>query len=111
MSKDQLPKVPDDTYHKRLRHFEAYDKIVIEQRPRFKTSGLSGDEWRTGVVVQLWFKGQMIVEEFYNSYDFAIVSLVGPAVVCVFSSYVHIDCTSFASIANSLSFTSWYRSL
>jgi hypothetical protein len=68
-------KLGDDTYHKRLRKFEPYDKVTIEQVPRFKTSGLSGDEWRTGTVVQLWFKGVMIVEEFYNSYDYAIANL------------------------------------
>lgn len=68
-------KLGDKLWHRRLRRWEPYDSITIEQEPRLKTSGLSGDEWRTGVKVTLWFKGQAIVEEFYNSYDFALANV------------------------------------
>lgn len=59
-------------HHKRHPDWEAFDKVTVELEPRLKTSGMSGDEWRTGVSVKLWFKGRPIVEKFYNNWDFAI---------------------------------------
>ena len=47
-------------HHKRARRWEAFDKVTIEVVPRYKTSHLSGDEWRTSVMVQFWFKGVMV---------------------------------------------------
>lgn len=47
-------------YNKRHRGWEPFDKITMEIVPRYKTSELSGDEWRTSVAVQFWFKGVMI---------------------------------------------------
>lgn len=50
-------------HHKRLPDWEPYDKITIEIMPRLKTSGMSGDEWRTSAKVTLWHKGRPIVED------------------------------------------------
>ena len=47
-------------WHKRHDDFECYDKITMEVVPRYKTSGLSGDEWRQHVEVKFWFKGHEI---------------------------------------------------
>jgi len=51
---------------KRHRDFEAYDEIHMKVIPRFKTSGLSGDEWRVSVKVELMFKGKVIHERVYG---------------------------------------------
>lgn len=47
-------------FHKRLRDFEAFDEIRFRVVPRFKTSGLSGDEWRQHVEVEFVFKGSIV---------------------------------------------------
>jgi hypothetical protein len=46
-------------YHKRLPEFETFDEIRIVMEPRWKTSGLSGDEWRFSASIQYYFKGQI----------------------------------------------------
>jgi hypothetical protein len=47
----------DRPHHMRLPDFESYDEIRLYVVPRFKTSGLSGDEWRQHVQVDFFFKG------------------------------------------------------
>lgn len=47
-------------HHRRHRDFEAFDKITLEVVPRYKTSGLSGDEWRISVAIKFWFKGEVV---------------------------------------------------
>jgi hypothetical protein len=47
-------------WHKRLTDFEPFDKITFEIVPRYKESGLSGDEWRQHVEVTFWFKGHEV---------------------------------------------------
>lgn len=47
-------------FQKRLPDFEVFDKITMEVIPRYKQSGLSGDEWRQHVEVTLYFKGKEI---------------------------------------------------
>lgn len=42
---------------------QAFDEIRIVTVPRYKTSGLSGDEWRIHAAVQFYRKGQLIFEE------------------------------------------------
>lgn len=44
-------------WHKRLPEWEAFDRIEMRIIPRYKTSGMSGDEWRQHVEVTLYFKG------------------------------------------------------
>ncbi len=65
-------------FHKRLRDFESFDEIRLKVVPRYKTSGLSGDEWRTGVLIEFMFKGQVIEE------DFVIILIISP--LCKFLS-------------------------
>jgi len=48
--------------HKRLPEFECFDRITLEVVPRYKMSGLSGDEWRQHVQVNFYFKGDLIHE-------------------------------------------------
>lgn len=47
-------------WHKRLSDFEVYDRIEFKVIPRYKTSGLSGDEWRQHVEVTFFFKGKEV---------------------------------------------------
>lgn len=42
---------------------QAFDEIRIFTVPRFKQSGLSGDEWRIHAEVQFYRKGKLIVSE------------------------------------------------
>ena len=41
---------------------QAFDEIRIVTVPRWKTSGLSGDEWRISAVTQFYRKGKLIHE-------------------------------------------------
>jgi hypothetical protein len=59
-------------WHARLHRWEAFDRITMDVVPRYKTSGLSGDEWRTGVVTKFWFKGEVVHEDFRTSLEAAI---------------------------------------
>lgn len=62
-------------YHRRLHNFEAYDEVRLKVVPRFKTSGLSGDEWRQSVRIELLFKGEVVGEKSYGSMEYAIAYL------------------------------------
>lgn len=62
-------------WHRRLPKFEAFDKITLEVVPRYKTSGMSGDEWRTSVAVRFFFKGHEIHEEWVRDMEAAILML------------------------------------
>jgi hypothetical protein len=39
---------------------ERFDHVTIEQVERYKTSGLSGNEWRFSTIMKLWWKGIVI---------------------------------------------------
>ena len=41
---------------------EGIDEITIKQTPRFKTSELSGDEWRTSALIVMKRKGVVVYE-------------------------------------------------
>lgn len=43
---------------------QGFDEIKLVTRPRYKTSGLSGSEWRISVHVEFWRKGKKIHEDF-----------------------------------------------
>lgn len=62
----------DKPTHKRHRDFEIFDEITMKVVPRYKTSELSGDEWRTSVVVELRFKGATIISRSFGTMDGAI---------------------------------------
>jgi len=41
---------------------QAFDEVRIRTVPRYKTSRLSGDEWRISAVVEFWRKGVLVHE-------------------------------------------------
>lgn len=62
-----------ELFHERSRDFESFDRITLEVVPRYKTSGLSGDEWRQHVQVQFWFKGQVVHETGFRDMEAALM--------------------------------------
>jgi hypothetical protein len=64
-------------YHKRLPDFESFDKITLEVVPRYKTSGLSGDEWRQHVEVKFHFKGEIVHSTGWSNMRAALMLLGG----------------------------------
>jgi hypothetical protein len=46
--------------HRRLRNWEPFDEISLRIIPRYKTSGLSGDEWRQHVQIEFKHKGEVV---------------------------------------------------
>ncbi len=57
-----MTKLTDTEFHKRLPRVEFIDKITIEVVPRYKMSGLSGDEWRHSAVTKFFHKGVEVHE-------------------------------------------------
>jgi len=67
-------------YYPRHHDDEWVDEVHITTVPRFKQSGLSGDEWRTSAIVQIQRKGVVLRERSYHSIAIAldyIGSIVG----------------------------------
>lgn len=58
--------VKRESHHRHHEH-EIFDKVVIRLQERWKTSGLSGDEWRFSTVTELWSKGYLIAEGGYGN--------------------------------------------
>jgi hypothetical protein len=54
-------------YLERLPGDEWHDEIHITTVPRFKTSGLSGDEWRTSAHLEIRRKGILVFERDYHT--------------------------------------------
>ncbi len=42
---------------------QAFDEVRIVTVPRYKQSGMSGDEWRISATIQFYRKGKLICEE------------------------------------------------
>ena len=63
----------------RLRHDddEWFDGIQIEVIPRFKTSDLSGDEWRVSARLRLLRKGAVLYERCFGTVRAAVAFLPG----------------------------------
>lgn len=61
-----------DYFDKRHRDDEGFDRITIEVVPRFKTSGLSGDEWRVSSVIRFYRKGVQVFERGFSSMENAV---------------------------------------
>lgn len=59
-------------FHRRLHDFEMFDEVKFSVIPRFKTSGLSGDEWRYSVLMEFFFKGVRFKEEHVRDMDIAL---------------------------------------
>jgi len=56
---------------------ESYDEIRIRVIPRFKTSGMSGDEWRVSAVTEFLRKGEVIYTETTGKMEWAAAKLPG----------------------------------
>jgi hypothetical protein len=41
---------------------QAFDKVIIKTVPRYKTSGMSGDEWRISASIEFYRKGKLVHE-------------------------------------------------
>jgi hypothetical protein len=50
---------------------QAFDEVRIVTVPRYKQSGLSGDEWRISATIQLWRKGKMIADRSFRDVETA----------------------------------------
>lgn len=61
--------------HKRLPKFEMADEIRIRIVPRYKTSGMSGDEWRHHAQIEFMFKGAVVHEAGYRDIDAAVMAV------------------------------------
>lgn len=53
-------------YPKRHEDDDYFDEVRIVVRERYKTSGMSGDEWRFHRVIQLFHKGALCYERPFN---------------------------------------------
>lgn len=67
--------IDEKPWHKRLPDWEAFDEIRLKVVPRYKTSGLSGDEWRQHVQVEFLFKGEVVHEEGWRDMRTALAFL------------------------------------
>ncbi len=63
--------------HHRQRHPDdvRFDRIEVRLVERWKTSGLSGDEWRFSTVVELHRRGRMLYRYESRDQDFALLHL------------------------------------
>lgn len=62
----------DWVHYKRHRDDEFFDRIEIEIVPRYKTSDLSGDEWRVSAVARYLSKGVVVIERGYGKLEHAV---------------------------------------
>lgn len=67
----------DHIWYERHPDDEWIDEIRIRVVPRYKTSGLSGDEWRVGAVIEIYRKGLLIKERFLSRIEYAVSALGG----------------------------------
>ena len=60
-----------------IRHHddEGIDIIQIKVVPRYKTSGLSGDEWRVSAKIVFGYKGHIIYEKSFGRVEWAVAAL------------------------------------
>lgn len=64
-------------WHRRHHDWEPFDRIEMSVVPRYKTSGLSGNEWRFHVAVKLYFGGKLVHELGFGRMDAALSLLQG----------------------------------
>jgi hypothetical protein len=62
-------------FHRRLSNWEAFDEVQLRVIPRYKTSGLSGDEWRQHVEIEFFQKGQIVYSAGAGTMEAAILML------------------------------------
>ena len=56
---------------------QPFDEIKIVTEPRYKTSGMSGDEWRISAVVQFFRKRKKVFEKSFSTLEYACAFLPG----------------------------------
>lgn len=66
-------------YHRRLPGFEWIDQITFRTVYRYKTSDLSGDEWRFNIYAEFFFKGQRVHETTFRSME--VASMLLPSIL------------------------------
>lgn len=64
-------------WYERHEDDEYFDEITIRTVPRWKTSGMSGDEWRVSARVTVKRKGHTIFETSFNKIQSAAAMLPG----------------------------------
>lgn len=62
----------DKPDYKRHNDDEWVDEIRISIVPRYKTSGLSGDEWRVSAKIEIFRKGHLLKERSFSKIDYAV---------------------------------------
>ena len=65
----------DQEWHRRHPDFEVFDRVELVVVPRYKTSGLSGDEWRTSINAKFYFKGEVMHEQHFRDMKTAVALL------------------------------------
>ena len=55
---------------------EIWDEVSITTTPRFKESDITGSEWRTSVLIQVKWKGNVILQKVVGDIDYATRWLV-----------------------------------
>lgn len=63
--------------YKRHDDDEWWDEIRITTVPRYKTSGLSGDEWRVSAKIEVFRKGVLMGEKYMSKLEYAAAMLPG----------------------------------
>jgi hypothetical protein len=61
--------------YKRHPDDEWWDEIRITTVPRYKTSGLSGDEWRVSARIEIFRKGVLLKERHFSKIQYAVATL------------------------------------
>lgn len=60
-----------------LRDDSFFDEVRLFTRPRYKTSGLSGDEWRVSGEIELKHKGEVVFTDHFHDVATAAIFLAG----------------------------------
>src|SRR5690349_6718653 len=67
-----MPKpLSDKPNYKRHDDDEWFDEIRISVKPRYKTSGMSGDEWRVSALVEVFRKGVLLKDRSFSKLHYA----------------------------------------
>ena len=51
---------------------QAFDEVRIKTVPRYKMSGMSGDEWRISAVVEIYRKGRLMHSASFGNMEYAM---------------------------------------
>lgn len=61
------PKAKPKPFFSRVHDDEYVDEVRFTTKPRFKTSGLSGDQWRVSVHMEFLRKGHVVFERSFHT--------------------------------------------